>query len=224
MVSEIQPGLWQSIEISTGILELFPEVWNAAEALCGLDARQRSQALARLEEMGAARLSPLVGYLVLTRLSDSDIKVRCQAVRMAGDLLSLDSHGLATPEPVQRLLVSTISQMRTRGVFHLLEVANEEPESIPQVTRLLNACPYAGRHLADIALDRSFPMPERKQAVLFIGAVGYLDAISSLERLAARLTARMKGQQSMSFAPPDSGDENDLLPIVQSVLQLLHAP
>lgn len=224
MVSEIQPSLWQSIEISTGILELFPEVWNAAEALCGTDARLRSQALAHLDELGAARLSPLVVFLVSTRLSDPDIKVRCQAVRIAGDLLSLDNQGNATPEPVQRCLVTTLSQMRTRGIFHLLEVANEEPESTPQVTRLLNACPYAGRHLADIALDRAFPMAERKQAVLFIGAVGYLDAISSLERLAGRLASRMKGQQIMSFAPPSQDDENDLLPIVQSVLQLLHAP
>ena len=163
-------------------------------------------------------------YLVSTRLSDPDIKVRSQAVRIAGDLLSLDSQGHTTPEPIRHLLVSTLSQMRTRGIFHLLEVANEEPESTPQVTRLLNACPYAGRHLADIALDRSFPLPERKQAVLFIGSVGYLDAISSLERLASRLIARMDGQQSMSFAPQVIGDENDLLPIVQSVLQLLNAP
>ena len=224
MVSEIQPSLWQSVEISTGILELFPEVWNAAEALCSSDARLRSQALAHLDEMGAPRLSPLIVYMVSTRLADPDIKVRCQAVRIAGDLLSLDDQGHATPEPVRRCLGNTLSQMRTRGVFHLLEVANIEPESTPQVIRLLNACPYAGRHLADIAMDRTFPMQERKQAVLCIGAVGYLDAIPSLERLSGRLAARVKGQQRMSFAPPVQGDENDLLPIVQSVLQILHAP
>lgn len=224
MVSEIQPGLWQSLETSTGIVELFPEVWNTAEALCGPDAGQRSQALVRLDELGAARFSPLVVYLVATRLADTDLKVRCQAIRITGDLLSPDKQGNATPEPVRRSLVWFLSQMRTRSIYHLLEAANSEPESTPQITRLLNACPYAGRHLADIALDRTFPLAERKQAVLFIGAVGYLDAIPALERLAARLGARLKGQQSMSFAPPAHGDENELLPIVQSVLHLLHAP
>jgi hypothetical protein len=224
MVSEIQPGLWQSFDTSTGMLELFPEAWNAAEALCGPDARLRRQALARLDELGAARLSPLVVYLVAGRLTDPDLGVRCQAVRIAGDLLAQDKQGNLIPEPVRRYLVWTLSQMRMRSVFHLLEVAKEEPESTPQITRLLNACPYAGRHLADIALDRTFPLAERKQAVLFIGAVGYLDAIPPLERLASRLAARLKGQQTMSFAPPAQGDEDDLLPIVQSVLHLLHAP
>jgi hypothetical protein len=222
MVGEIQPGLWQTYKTSTGLVELFPEVWTAAEALCSPDARQRSQALERLEEVGAARLSPLVVFLVAARLSDPDLKIRCQAVRVTGDLLTTDRQGNAAPEPVRRYLVWTLSQMRTRNIFHLLEAATEEPESIPQITRLLNACPYAGRHLADIAMERTFGLPERKQAVLFIGAVGYLDAIPALERLATRLVARLKGQQTMSFAPPPQGDENDLLPIVQSVLQVLN--
>ena len=224
MVSEIQPGLWQTFDASTGVLELFPEVWNACEVLCSSDSGMRSQALVRLEEMGAPRLSPLVVYLVSTRLSDPDLKVRCQAVRITGDLLFTDRQGKVTPEPVRRCLVSTLAQMRTRSVFHLLEAAKAEPESIPLITRLLNACPFAGRHLADIAMDRTFPMPERKQAVLFIGAVGYLDAVPSLERLEGRLEARLKGQQAMSFAPPPHKEEDDLLPIVKSVLHLLQAP
>ena len=224
MVSEIQPSLWQTFETSTGMVELFPEVWNAAEMLCVSDARIRSEALIRLDKTGAARLSPLVAYLITTRLTDPDLNVRCQAVRIAGDLLALDQQGNAVPDSVSQCLITTLSQMRTRSVFNLIEVAKVEPESIPQINRLLNACPYAGRHLADIALDRTFPLTERKQSVLFIGSVGYLDAIPSLERLANRLEARLNGQQTMSFAPPPQGDEQELLPIVQSILQVLKTP
>lgn len=224
MMRDIQPGLWSQQNISTGMVELFPAVWSAAEALCGPDEKMRRAALTRLEEMGAPRLSPLVAYLISTRLSDSDMQLRARAVRIIGDLLALDAQGNATPEPVRRYLVSSLGQMRTRNVYHLLEVAVAEPDAAPQINRILNACPYAGKHLADITQDRTLPLAQRKQAVLFIGAVGYLDAISALERLVNRLSARGNGQQAMSFAPPQQADENELLPIVKSVLLLLQAP
>jgi len=219
-----QPGMWNQANVSMGVLELFPEVWSAAEALCGPDEKLRREGLARLDEMGAPRLSPLIAYLIATRLSDSDLELRTRAVRILGDLLALDAQGNATPETVRRYLVAKLSQMRTRDAYHLLEVVVTEPDTAPYVSRLLDACPYAGRHLADIATDRMLPVAQRKQAVLFIGAVGYLDAIYPLEKLAARLQARRNGQQSMPFAPPLQADESELLPIVTSVLMLLQAP
>jgi hypothetical protein len=224
MMRDFQPGLWSHQNISTGMVELFPAVWSAAEALCGPNEKLRREALTQLVELGAPRLSPLVAYLISTRFSDPDMVLRTRAVRIIGDLLALDPKGNATPEPVRRHLVTNLGQMRTRNVFHLLEVVVEEPDTAPQVNRILNACPYAGKHLADIAQDRTLPLALRKQAVLFIGAVGYLDAISTLERLANRLSARGSGQQAMSFAPPHQADENELLPIVRSVLLLLQAP
>jgi HEAT repeat protein len=219
-----QPGLWQQQNVAAGFLELFPAVWGLAEALCGPDVSQRREALARLEELGAPRLSPLVAYLIGTRLGDPDLGVRGRAVRILGDLLTPDPHGKVTPETVRRYENAFLSQMRTRRVFNLLEVAVADPEATPHISRVLDASPYAGRHLSDIALDRMMPLPHRKQAVLFIGTVGYLEAIPALERLAARLEARLSGQQAMTFAPPSQSEENELLPIVRSVLHLLQAP
>lgn len=219
-----QPGLWQEDQIAAGFLELFPAVWGYMEKLCGPDAQERLEALARLEEMGAARLSPLVAYVVATRLSDPDIAVRSRVVRLLGDLLARDGRGNVTPETVRRYLSAYLAQMRTRSVYHLLEVAVHDPQAAPQISRVLDACPYAGRHLSDIALDRTLPLVYRKQAVLFIGAVGYLEAIPALTKLAARLETRLSGQQAMTFAPPSQPEEDELLPIVQSVLQVLQAP
>jgi hypothetical protein len=223
-MSDRQPGLWPQSNISSGIVELFPAVWGYAEALCDPDANERKEALVRLEEMGAPRLSPLVSYLIATRLSDTDIEIRARAVRIVGDLLTFDDLGNAPPETVRQYLNAHLSRMRTRDVYNLLEIAADDPEVIPQIGRVLDACPYAGRHLGDIALDRTIPVQLRKQAVLFVGTVGYLEAIQPLERLAVRLEARLKGQQSMAFAPPAQSDEQELLPMVQSVLQLLQTP
>jgi HEAT repeat protein len=224
MMTESQPGLWQQNSVTSGFLELFPAVWGYAEALCSPVLKERKEALARLEEMGAARLSPLVAYLIATRLSDPDKFLRGRVVRILGDLLTLDSKGNITPEAVRRYLNAFLSQMRTRNVYNLLEIAVEDPEAIPHISRVLDACPYAGRHLGDIALDRTLPLAHRKQAVLFIGAVGYLEAIPPLEKLAARLEARLNGQQSMAFAPSPQSEDSELLPIVQSVLHLLQVP
>lgn len=219
-----QAGLFQNVNILQGAVELFPAAWTAAEALVSADEKLRRAALVRLQELGAPRLSPLIAYLVATRLSDPDMELRTQAARIIGSLLVVDAHGNASPAPVRSQLAHTLGQMRTRNVYHLLEIALADPETSPHLTRILNACPYAGRHLADIAMDRMLPLNLRKQSVWFIGAVGYLDAIPSLERLAARLESRLSGQQSMPFAPPGQAEEMELLPIVRSVLELLRAP
>jgi hypothetical protein len=92
------------------------------------------------------------------------------------------------------------------------------------VAQLLNACPYAGNHLADILADRSKTLNIRKQAAHYIGRVGYLAAVPALERLQTRLESRLSGQQAMPFAPPMGTDEVELLPFVRETLAVLRAP
>jgi len=141
-----------------------------------------------------------------------------------GGLLLPDLEGRPTPEPVRRYLVAALSQMRTRSIYALLEVAYDGPDTAASVARLLNVCPYAGKHLVEILNERKLPLTIRRAAVDFIGSVGYLEAIPALERLATRLEARLGGQQSMPFAPPAVQDETDLLPVVQAALVMLKAP
>jgi hypothetical protein len=217
-----QPVLFEFAQAaSTGAVELFPAVWSAVEALAAEDAGARRNALDRLQQLNAPRLSPLVAYILATRITDPDIEMRGRVIRALGDVLSKDQAGNLAPEAVRKHLANYLAHMRTRPIFALLEVVMNDPGLESSVALLLNACPYAGTHLSSILADRKFAIPLRIQAARFIGIVGFLDAIPVLERLEARLISRLGGQQAMPFAPPPEPDESDLLPIVQSTLTTL---
>jgi hypothetical protein len=219
-----QPVLFEFAQAaSTGAVELFPAVWSAVEALAAQEASLRHTALDRLLELNAPRLSPLVVYILATRVTDPDIEMRGRVVRVLGNVLSKDEAGNLAPEAVRKHLTTFLAHMRTRPIFAMLEVVIHDPGLEASIALLLNACPFAGTHLSGILADRKFSIPVRIQAARFIAIVGFLDAIPVLERLEARLVARLGGQQAMPFAPPADPDESDILPIVQSTLATLRA-
>lgn len=224
MSSFTQPNLFEAWETSAGALELFPAVWNTAQCLAHPEANVRKEALDKLEEMGAPRLSPLVAYLVATRLLDPDLEARQKVVRILASLLTPDSEGRETDRVVRQYVTDYLSQMRTRNVYSLLQVAAHAEGLDQAVGLILNACAYAGEHLSDIFNDRKIPVPIRKKAIMLAGQVGYLDTIPELERLQARLEARLSGQQAMPFASGDLPEEAELLPLVRQALELLRTP
>lgn len=212
------------LEETTGTLELFPSVWNAMEALTASDVDIRHQALDKLLELNAPRFSPIVTYLLVTRLTDPDPLFRKRVVLALGSILSVDENGLPAPDEVRSSMVQYLSQVRTRQVFAMLQVADEDEMAVDQVARLLDACPYAGNHLIDILNDQKASLGVRRMAAVMIGKVGYLDALPSLEKLQIRLEARLNGQKAMPFAPPPIINEADLLPSIQHSIYLLRAP
>lgn len=218
-----QPLLFDLPSDSTGTVELFPAVWSAAEELTAPEAPQRRAALDRLLGLKAPRISPLVAYLLATRLTEPDMALRARVVEALGNLFVPDENGNACPDIVRRHLMHSLNQMRTRQVFALLEVAIHHPEHETHIFRLLNACPFGGNHLSAIASERRAALTVRQKAAYFIGFVGFLDALPTLERLASRLEARLAGQQAMPFAHPGH-DEIDLLPAVRSAIELLRTP
>jgi len=212
------------LEESAARLEFFPAVWTAAEGLISKDAGVRWDALDQLVELEAPRYSPLVGYLFATRLCDPDIPFRTKIVKTLGEVLSVHRDGLPAPENVRQTLTGYLAQMRTRHTFALLQALVADPSLEKHIAVLLNACPYAGNHLGDILSDRKVAIEIRKHAGRMIGRVGFLDALPTLERLSARLQARLNGQSSMPFAPHSPKEELDLLPVIQTALTLLQAP
>lgn len=219
----LQPLLF-TLQESTASLELFPAVWSALEDLLSLEPEIRLDALARLVILRAPRYSPLAAYLLFTRLSDPDLRVRAGIARALGEVLAPDGGGNPAPEPVRRTLIHHFGQLRTRQIFSLIQVLVDDPSLESSVNRLLNACPYAGSHLADILCDRKVSIQVREAAARAIGRVGFLDALPALERMAARLEARQNGQKTMPFAPPSAVDESVLLPAVHVALASLRAP
>jgi hypothetical protein len=219
-----QPSLFDLGSTSIGTLELFPGVWAAAEALAHPSVEVRQAGLQRLAEDGAARLSPLVVYLLATRLTDPDLSVRARVAQILGDVLAPDALGNSAPAEVRTTLKEYLSHMRVRQIFALLQVSVVHPEFEHQIARLLNICSYAGAHLTELLGSRKAPLEVRKQAARYIGLVGYLDALPFLERIVTRLEGRLKGQQAMPFVPPAAIDELDLLPEAQTALSMLQAP
>ena len=106
----------------------------------------------------------------------------------------------------------------------LLEVADAYPDSESKVASLFNLCSQSGVFLVKIMVDRKITLELRRQAIIFIGRVGFLEAIPALEKFENRLETRMNGQKTMPFAPPATSDERSLLPVIQTTLALLKEP
>ena len=219
-----QLALFELGDSTSGALELFPAVWGALEALVSSEPEACQLGLEKLEELNAARFSPLVAYVLVTRLSEPDLELRARIVHLLSDILFADKHGKLAPEPVRSLVKSQLATMRTRQIYSLLQVTDNESSMDAPAARLLNACVHAGNHLGDILADRDMPLAIRLQAIKMIGLVGYVDAIPTLERILARLESRLHGQGSMPFAAPPEEKESALIPVLQSTLRILRAP
>ncbi len=213
-----QLPLFEFGDITTGMIELFPTVWGAAESLSSAESKQRQQGLDLLVKCGATRLSPLVNYVIFTRITDPDMEFRSLVVRALADVLTPDEKGRPAPEPVRQHLVAQLARLRTREIYALAQLLAYNPDQMPQVARLMNSCPYAGHHLADLASSRKAPLEIRRYAIRLAGEVGYCDMIPTLERMLARLETRVNGQQTMSFAPPAGIEDEELLPDVKGAL------
>jgi len=219
-----QPMLFDFADTATGAIEFFPEIWNATENLTSPDLMVRRDALDRLIVLDAPRLSPLVAYIVATRLFDPDLEFRFKVIDVLGKILSPRETGKLAPPAVRLHLKEYCLQMGARGFVNLLEVANAYPEAESKVAAVLNLCSQSGEILAQIMSDRRIPISIRRQAIIFIGRVGFLEAIPALEKFENRLESRINGQKSMPFAPPSGSDENSLLPVIQTTLTMLKEP
>lgn len=212
------------LEETRGSLELFPAVWMAMENLTAPEANTRHAALDRLLELSAPRFSAVVAYLLVTRIADPDLCLRKRIVEALGAILGQDMEGYPAPEEVRASLRYYLSQMRTRRVYAILQVADSDDGITDCAARLLDACPFAGNHLLEILNDQKAPLKIRKTAAIALGRVGYLDALPSLEKLQIRLEAKINGQKTMPFAAANYSDEAELLSPIQSSISILRTP
>ena len=219
-----QPMLFDFADTASGAVEFFPEVWGAAEKITSPDHIERRDGLDRLIVLDVPRLSPLVAYLVATRIFDPDLELRNKVVDILGKILNPRETGKLAPPAVRVHLKEYCSQIGIQGFTRLLEVAEAYPEAESKVASLFNLCSHSGDALVKIMNDRKMSLEIRRQAIIFIGRVGFLEAIPALEKFEHRLESRANGQKSMPFAPPTQSDENSLLSVIQATLALLKAP
>jgi hypothetical protein len=218
-----QPTLFIFDE-SLDSIELLPEVWSALEDFTKPDVILRANALDRLINLDAPRYSPVVAYIIVTKIADQNLELRARIVETLGDVLIPDKNGSHTPTEVRTSLHLYLSGLRTREIYAMLQVSAEYQTLDDHVVQLLNSCPFAGNHLLDILKDHKTPIEVRKQAAIMIGKVGYLYTIPALERLAGRLESRLYGQKAMNFVPQGNSTDANLLPYVKEALSCLRAP
>ena len=208
-----EPSEQMSLEgLDVNRLELLAVIWEAAESLTSTDTMKRVNGLERLVEFDAIRQLPLVAYLLATRLEEPDIELRTRIVRYLGSLINSDNFESNPAGRVKETLMVTLSNMRTRQIFGLLQVTVYDKTAEADVMDLLSCCSYAGSHLSEILSNRDLPQEIRKQAAFFIGQIGYLDALPVLERMTNRLETRGSEQDAVR------------LPVLQNAVQLLTAP
>jgi len=219
-----QPLLFDFQTNSLDTVELFPRVWVAAEALVDPNPQNRQAGLDCLKESRAARYSPLIGYLLFTRLSDPDLHLRVNIIDELANSLSPDDHGQFSPEIVRQSLRYYLSQTDQKQIAAMLEAVELDERIEQAIVLFLKINCNAGTILVDILTDRKNPVGLRKQAAKFIGMVGIVEATPAIDRLISRLESRVNGQQSFGFNPLDPIDETHLLPTLKDVLASLTAP
>jgi len=201
---------------------LLPVAWNIAESLTSPDKLIRREAIDRFESIKTLTNSPLIYYLLATRIVDPDIEIRSRVVKIVGELLNvpaIDNEGFS----VHQHLLYYVSQMRTRHVYAIIQVYNYQLELEKFIVPLLKGCPYAGKHLMEILLFKGAPMEIRKAAATLIGVVGFIDLASELEKFKCRLEAKLSHRNKESGFHTNALDDNRLLPVIESAINQLNS-
>jgi hypothetical protein len=222
-IPNIQLPLFVYGEPTENILELLPAVWNATEALASPTVVARNHGIDTLLELGVQRVSPLVAYMLATKLNDPEIAIRRRIVYVLGDLMIDDPSIRRTPENVRKAITHVLRTMHEETIYGLLEVAIMDPMVEKPIYHLFNDCPIAGRYLGDILSQWKNPLSIRQKAIHYVGLVGYTEALPVMERLLNRLKTRQSEQYSMSFAPPSSQHDEETIPALRIAIDRLKA-
>lgn len=219
---EPQTALFDRQKLDDENADLVPAILHAAERLTSPHEHDRRQGLSGIVDMGAHRHSPLIAYLLATRLTEPVLSLRFRVVKAVGDILRLNEDREPTPDQVRRHLQAYLSQMRRRQIYGLLQVADRYAAAEADVARILNMCSYAGGTLSGIFNDRNAPLSIRKQAIYYCGRVGFGDSLPAMERLVHRLQSKDERQTRMNFVPQAGSDrEAELMVYARAAMEKL---
>ena len=196
------------------------EVWLAAERLVSPRAVEREEALDFLVEQGVLAKSPLIAYLLATRLSDPDLEVRCHMVKALGDVLTGGEQGEQLPDPVLRQLQDFLAYLNKEQILDLLEVSEQYLSAEESLIEIFKLCSYAGNVVSGIVNDRKIPLGIRQKAIYFCGEAGFLETTSTLQVLVMRIEKRNQVLRKFPLRK-NTRDENQLYPYAVAALEKL---
>ncbi len=196
------------------------ETWLAAERLVSPRAVDREEALDYLLEQGAPAKSPLIAYLLATRLSDPDLQVRFHMAKALGDVLSGGEQGEQLPAQVLRQLQGFLAHLNKEQIVDLLEVSKQYLSVEESLIEIFKLCSYAGNVLSGIVNDRKISLVIRQKAIYFCGEAGFLETITTLQVLVKRIEKRNQVLRKFPLKK-NTKDENQLYPYAIAALEKL---
>ncbi|MCJ7717166.1 MAG: hypothetical protein MUO54_11695 [Anaerolineales bacterium] len=196
------------------------KIWQAAEGLVSPKAAEREKALDYLIDLGALVKSPLIAYLLATRLSDPDLEVRYHVVQALGSVLPGNERGIEMLDPILMQLQSYLAYINTDQVLDLLEVSEQYLSAEENLIKIFKLSSYAGNRLSGIVNDRKKPLEIRQKAIFFCGEIGYLETSTTLKILVSRIEKRNQLLTRSPFRKKEL-DENQLYPYAVAALEKL---
>ena len=200
--------------------------WMAAEMFVSPHVEERRRGFAILVGSEAARRSSLTPYLLASRVDEPDFLLRAQVVQALADYFEIRGHEYRYPPEVRVAIAGYLRRFERPHVLALLDVHRAHCAGAVQLrpdslSRLLERVPNASVHLTRIAGDKSVALEVRRAAIEVIGQVGFTDALDILTGLEARLEGRRAGQLTLTFAPNDHAEDQELLPALKETLRVL---
>lgn len=197
------------------------EVWQLAEKLVSPRPVDREEALDTLVEKGAPRISPLVAYLLATRISDPDLEVRFHMIKALGEMLAGEDSGDIIPDPVLQQLHGFLAHLNKNQILDMLETSDQYLSSEESLLNVFKLCSYAGSVMSGIVNDRKLPISIRQQAIYYCGEIGFLETTSVLQGL-VQLVEKRNQKQGRAPLRKKAQDESKLYPFAVAALEKLN--
>jgi len=197
-------------------------LWDTAEDLISPDPNMRDSSLDQLKEIDGIHRSPLIAYLLVSRISEPDLEIRFRLIRLLGSLMDFESSGQSFSDQALDFAKDALDQMEKSQLIKILEVAESYLTAERAISNILKLSSYAGVGLSGIVNDRKLPVSVRQQAVFYCGEVGYLSSKPTLQNLVQRVD-KARTRPGNGNERKKSRDEEFLYPFVISALEKLNS-
>jgi hypothetical protein len=200
--------------------------WVAGEMFVSPHIEERRRGFNILFGSDVARRSPLTPQLLASRVEEPDPALRAQIIHALADYFEIRGDDYRYPPEMRGAVVELLRKFERPHIQALVELRSAARAGAILVRSeslacLLERVPNASALLCRMAGDRLLSTELRLTAIELIGQVGFMDALAALEGIEARLEGRRAGQLTMTFAPSDQPEDQELLPALKETLRAL---
>ena len=195
-------------------------LWETAEGLISPDPFLRESALDQFKEIDGLYRSPLIAYLLVSRISEPDLEIRFHLIQLLGSLVDYDSPGQHLTDQALSIAKDALDQMKKNQLIMLLEVSDSYLAAESAIKSILRLSSYAGVILSGIVNDLKLPVSIRQQAVYYCGEGGYIISRPTLQNLIQRVEKTRNRPGGGSERKKNREDEI-LYPYVVSAMEKL---